>query len=135
MFYKRFKSALLPLSMFALMVAFASMFAAGSASAAPSAKSRSTSSSNTGTLLVSVVDASSQEIVNGAELLVFDTNANVVATAIVDSGNPAETDAVQFNLMEGNYKVEIAARGYETMVVVTSVTASEASRYDVELQK
>lgn len=135
MFYKRFKSALLPISMFALMVAFASMFAAGSASAAPSAKSRSTSSSNTGTLLVSVLDARSQEIVNGATLLVFDTNANVVATAIVESSNTAETDAVQFGLMEGNYKVEITAQGYETTVVVTSVMASEASRYDVELQQ
>ena len=136
MFYKRFRSALLPLSMFALMVAFASMFAAGSASAAPSAKSGSDSNSNdTGMLLVSVLDARSQEIVNGATLVVFDTNANMVATAIIDSGNTAETDAVQFGLVEGNYKVEIAAQGYETMVVVTSVMAGEASRYDVELQQ
>jgi hypothetical protein len=117
MFYKRFRSALLPLSMFALMVAFASMFAAGSASAAPSAKSGSDSNSNDATLVV------------------FDTNANMVATAIIDSGNTAETDAVQFGLVEGNYKVEIAAQGYETMVVVTSVMAGEASRYDVELQQ
>ena len=135
MFYKRFKSALLPLSMFALMVAFASMFAAGSASAAPSAKSRSASSSNTGTLFVSVVDAGSREMVNGAELLVFDTDANVVATAIVDGGSTADTDAVQFSLVEGNYKVEIAARGYETTVVVVTVMASETHQYDVELQQ
>ena len=135
MFYKRFKSALLPLSMFALMVAFASMFAAGPASAAPSAKSRSATGNDTGTLLVSVLDAESREMVNGAELLVFDTNANVVATAIVDSGSTADTDAVQFSLMQGNYKVEITARGYETRVVVVTVIASETSRYDVELQK
>lgn len=135
MFYKRWKSALLPLSMFALMMAFATMFAAGLASAAPSPKSRPATSNDTGTLLVSVLDAQSREIVNGAELLVFDTNANVVATAVVDSGNTAETDAVQFGLLEGNYKVEIAAQGYETTVVVVSVIASESSRYDVELQK
>ncbi|HEX9988474.1 MAG TPA: carboxypeptidase-like regulatory domain-containing protein [Chloroflexia bacterium] len=135
MFYKRFKSALLPLSMFALMVAFASMFAAGSASAAPSANSRPTSTSDTGTLLVSVIDAQSREIVNGAQLMVFDTDANVVATAIVDSGSTADTDAVQFSLMQGNYKVEITAEGYETTVVVVSVMASETHQYDVELQK
>jgi hypothetical protein len=135
MFYKRFKSALLPLSMLALMVAFASMFAAGSASAAPSAKSRSTSSNNIGTLFVSVVDAESREIVNGAEIQVFDTDANVVAKDVVVSSSAAETDAVQFTLVEGNYKVAISAQGYETVDVVMSVMAGESSQYDVELQK
>jgi hypothetical protein len=135
MLYKRWKSALLPLSMFALMVAFASMFAAGPASAAPSPKSRAATSNDTGTLLVSVLDAESRERVTGAQLMVFDTNANVVATGVVDTSNTADTDGVQFSLPQGNYKVNTSAQGYATTDVVMSVMAGETSQYDVELQK
>ncbi|HET6261731.1 MAG TPA: hypothetical protein VFG99_05770 [Chloroflexia bacterium] len=121
------------LGLFAIMMAFAAMFAAGSASAATSANGFSTPT-NTGTFVVSVLDAKTKELVGGAEIEILDANANVVAKAVV--GDPkAETDTVQFTLNQGIYKMYITADGYHRVETQVSVTAGEATKYEAELQQ
>ena len=121
------------LGLFAIMMAFAAMFAAGSASAATSTNSYSTPS-DTGTFVVSVIDAKSKELVGGAEIEILDANANVVAKAVV--GDPrAETDTVQFTLAQGAYKMYITADGYQKVETQISVTAGQTSKYEAELQQ
>jgi hypothetical protein len=121
------------LGLFAIMMAFAAMFAAGSASAATRTNGFSTPT-NTGTYIVSVVDAESKELVGGAEIEILDANANVVAKAVV--GDPkAETDTVQFTLAQGAYKMYITADGYQTVNTQISVTAGQTTKSQVELQK
>ena len=121
------------LGLFAIMMAFAAMFAAGSASAATRTNSFSTGG-DTGTFVVSVVDAGSKELVGGAEIQILDANANVVAKAVV--GDPkAETDTVQFTLAQGAYKMYITAEGYQTVETQISVTAGQTTKSQVELQK
>ena len=120
------------LGLFAIMMAFAAMFAAGSASAATRANGFSTP--KTGTFVVSVVDAESKELVGGAEIEILDANANVVAKAVV--GDPrAETDTVQFTLAQGAYKMYITADGYQRVETQISVTAGQTTKSQVELQK
>ena len=120
------------LGLFAIMMAFAAMFAAGSASAATRANGFSTP--QTGTFVVSVVDAKSKEMVGGAEIEILDANANVVAKAVV--GDPkAETDSVQFTLNEGAYKMYITADGYQKVEAQVSVTAGQTTKSQVELQQ
>ncbi|HEX9987399.1 MAG TPA: PEGA domain-containing protein [Chloroflexia bacterium] len=121
------------LGLFAIMMAFAAMFAAGSASAATSTNSYSTPS-DTGTFVVSVIDAKSKELVGGAEIEILDANANVVAKAVV-GGPMAETDTVQFTLAQGAYKMYITADGYQKVETQISVTAGQTSKYEAELQQ
>jgi hypothetical protein len=120
------------LGLFAIMMAFAAMFAAGSASAATRANGFSTP--KTGTFIVSVVDAKTKELVGGAEIEIFDTNGNVIAKAVV-GGNTAETDTVQFTLQQGAYKMYITADGYQTVNTQISVMAGQTTKSQVELQK
>jgi hypothetical protein len=121
------------LGLFAIVMAFAAMFAAGSASAATRANRISTGG-DTGTFIVSVVDAKTKEIVGGAEIEIFDANANVVAKAVV-GGNTAETDTVQFTLQQGAYKMRITAEGYQRVEAQVNVTAGQTTKSQVELQK
>jgi hypothetical protein len=121
------------LGLFAIMMAFAAMFAAGSASAATRANGFS-APTNTGTFVVSVVDAKTKEIVGGAEIEILDANANVVAKAVV-GGNTAEIDTVQFSLNQGAYKMYITADGYQTVNTQISVTAGQTTKSQVELQQ
>jgi hypothetical protein len=127
------RNAVRVLSLFAIMMAFAAMFAAGSASAATRANGFSTPSKN-GTLLVSVVDAKTKEMVAGAEIEILDANANVVAKAVV-GGNTAEIDTVQFSLNQGAYKMYITADGYQRVEAQVSVTAGQTTKYEAELQQ
>ena len=121
------------LGLFAIMMAFAAMFAAGSASAATRTKN-GFSTPTTGTFVVSVIDAKSKEMVGGAEIEILDANANVVAKAVV--GDPkAETDTVQFTLAQGTYKMYITADGYQKVETQISVTAGQTSKSQVELQQ
>jgi hypothetical protein len=122
------------LGLFAIMMAFAAMFAAGSASAATSTKNGFSTPTNTGTFVVSVIDAKTKELVAGAEIEILDANANVVAKAVV-GGNTAETDTVQFTLNQGVYKMYITAEGYQTVETQISVTASQTTKYEAELQQ
>ena len=124
------------LGLFAIMMAFAAMFAAGSASAATPANSLSTGRNTIGTYIVRVVDAKTQEIVNGAEIEVLNASGNVVAKAVVGANDPtAQSDAVEFRLQQGAYKMYITAPGYETVNTQISVKAGQTVRSEVELQK
>ena len=121
------------LGLFAIMMAFAAMIAAGSASAATSVNSYS-DPTDAGTFVVSVIDAKTKEMVGGAEIEILDANANVVAKAVV--GDPkAQTDTVEFTLAQGTYKMYITADGYQKVETQISVTASQTTKSQVELQQ
>jgi hypothetical protein len=120
--------------LFALLMAFAAMFAAGSASAATSRNGVSAARNTTGTIQVSVVDTKTKNIVTGAEIEILNASGNVIAKAVV-GGNTAETDTVQFTLEQGYYKMYINAKGYQTVNTQIYVKAGTISKTEVELQQ
>ncbi len=122
------------LGLFAIMMAFAAMFSAGSASAATSTKNGFATPTANGTYIVSVIDAKTKEMVAGAEVEILNGQGQVVAKAVV-GGNMAETDTVQFTLAEGAYKMYITADGYQTVETQISVVAGQTQKAEVELQQ
>lgn len=126
------------LGLFAIMMAFAAMFAAGPASANGLTPATDQGRVPMGTYLVRVVDAKTQEIVNGAEIEILNASGNVVAKAVVgaDAKNPSvQSDAVEFRLPQGNYKMYITAPGYETVNTQISVKAGRTIRSQIALEE
>lgn len=122
------------LGLFAMLMAFAAMFAAGSASAATSRNGLAAARNTTGTIQVSVVDTKTKNVVTGAEIEILNASGNVIAKGVV-GGNTAETDTVQFTLEQGNYKMYITAKGYQNVSTQISVKAGTTTKAEVELQQ
>jgi hypothetical protein len=117
-----------------MLMAFAAMFAAGSASAATSRNGLAAARNTTGTIQVSVVDTKTKNVVTGAEIEILNASGNVIAKGVV-GGNTAETDTVQFTLEQGNYKMYITAKGYQNVSTQISVKAGTTTKAEVELQQ
>ncbi len=116
------------LGLFAIMMAFAAMFAAGSASA--NTITPNTSRVSAGTFIVSVVDAKSQDIVAGAEVEISNAKGQVVAKAVV-----GKSGVVEFKLAQGVYKMHVSAEGYQTMSAEIAIKSGQSSKTQVALQK
>jgi anaerobic selenocysteine-containing dehydrogenase len=116
------------LGLFAIMMAFAAMFAAGSASA--NTITPNTARVSAGTLIVSVVDAKSQEVVAGAEIEISNAKGQVVAKAVV-----GKSGVVEFKLAQGVYKMHVTAQDYQTMSAEIAIKSGQTSKSQVALQK
>ncbi|HYP40890.1 MAG TPA: carboxypeptidase regulatory-like domain-containing protein [Chloroflexia bacterium] len=118
------------LGLFAIMMAFAAMFAAGSASANTITPGSGSARVSAGTLIVSVVDAKSQEVVAGAEVEISNAKGQVVAKAVV-----GKSGVVEFKLAAGVYKMHVTAQDYQTMSAEIAIKSGQSSKTQVELQK